>query len=335
MAEAQAALQQFQIIPRSGPYTISEEFSIRLYDAGHILGSAIVELTVREKGRSTVVAFSGDIGRYGQPILKDPTPVPAADVLLCESTYGDRDHPHDDDYTQLSAAIRRTADRGGVVVVPAFAVGRTQTLLYVLRQLEDRDLIPHLPVYLDSPMAISVTDLYEKHHEDHNLTFVGEEKQFDPLNTHEVHMTRSVEQSKQINAVREPAIIIAGSGMATGGRVQHHLEQRLPDARNTVLIVGFQAEGTPGRALLDGARTLHLHGHEIPVRAEIVELPQFSAHADRNELLRWLRGFTRPPARMFVVHGEPGPAMALRNLVEERLGWSARVPTLGERIELL
>jgi metallo-beta-lactamase family protein len=334
VAEAQTALQQFQIIPRSGPYTISEEFSIRLYDAGHILGSAIVELTVREKGRSTVVVFSGDIGRYGQPILKDPTPVPAADLLLCESTYGDRDHPRDDDYVQLSTAIRRTADRGGVVVVPAFAVGRTQTLLYVLRELEERNLIPHLPVYLDSPMAISVTDLYEKHHEDHNLTFVREEKQFDPLNTREVHMTRSVEESKRINEVHSPAIIIAGSGMATGGRVQHHLQQRLPDPRNAVLLVGFQAEGTPGRALLDGARSLHLHGQDIPVRAEVIELPQFSAHADRNELLRWLGGFTRPPARTFVVHGEPGPAMALSHLVKERLGWSAQVPTLGERVDL-
>lgn len=331
--EAYATLERFQILPRTGSVSISSEFSVRLYDAGHILGSTIIELTVHERGHDTVIVFSGDLGRYGQPILRDPTPVAAADFLLCESTYGDREHPRDDDFSQLAQTIARTAQRGGVVVVPAFAVGRTQTLLYVLRQLEDQQRIPRLPIYLDSPMAISVTDLYERHHEDHNLTFTREEQRFDPLNVGEIHMTRTVEESKQINDVRTPAIIIAGSGMATGGRVQHHLEHRLPDARNTILIVGFQAEGTPGRALLDGARSLHLHGHDVPVQAEVVELSQFSAHADRGELLRWLGGFQQPPRKLFLVHGEPAAAAAFRQLVQERLHWEVAVPQPDDALE--
>ncbi len=332
--ETERALARFQMIPRSGPHQISEEFSVCLYDAGHILGSSIVELTINENGKKTVVVFSGDLGRYSQPILKDPAPVRRADYLVCESTYGDREHPTDSRYDQLADAVNRAAGRGGVIVVPAFAVGRTQTLLYVLRQLEDQNRIPRLPTFLDSPMAISVTDLYEKHREDHDLIFVKEEQKGDPLNCHEVRMTRTVEQSKAINAVKTPCVILSASGMATGGRVVHHLIRRLPEPRNLVLLVGYQAEGTPGRALLNGARRLRLHGEEVSARAEVVDLPQFSAHADRNELERWLKNFEAPPKQMFLVHGEEAGSEALEKTLGEAFHWPVKIAEYRETVEL-
>jgi metallo-beta-lactamase family protein len=336
VAEAEEALSRFQTIPREGPHRISPEFSVCLYDAGHILGSAIIELTVTENGKSTVVVFSGDLGRYHQPILKDPKPVARADYLVCESTYGDREHPTDSRYEQLSDAVNRAVKRGGAIVIPAFAVGRTQTLLYILRQLEDQNRIPRLPTFLDSPMAIRVTDLYEKHHEDHDLVFRKEEQQGeDPLNCHEVHMTRSVEESKKINAVKSPCIILSASGMATGGRVVHHLIHRLPDRRNLIMLVGYQADGTTGRALLNGARSVRLHGEQIAVRAEVVDLPQFSAHADRNEMERWLGNFQAPPKRMFLVHGEPAGAEALQSTLEKKFHWPVSIADYREAVDLV
>lgn len=333
--EANAALALFQEIPRKDRFTISPQFSVKPYDAGHILGSSSLELTVTENGKSFVVVFSGDVGRYDQPILNSPEPVPRADYLLCESTYGDRDHPTSSIHDDLAAVINRVAKRGGSVIIPAFAVERTQTLMYVLRQLEQGQRIPRLPVYVDSPMAISVTDLYMRHHEDHDLQFTREEdNQGDPLNTHEVHMTRSVEESKQINNVKTPCIILSASGMATGGRILHHLEQRLPDPRNAVLLVGYQAEGTRGRALLEGAKTLRMYGQDVPVRAEVVELKQLSAHAGRSELLRWLRGFTAAPRQVFLVHGEPPALEALRQAVADQFRWRATVPAYRQSFEL-
>ncbi len=333
--EAEEALGRFQEIPRSGPYRISPEFAVNLYDAGHILGSSIVELTITEDGKSTVVVFTGDLGRYNQVILKDPQPVARADYLVTESTYGDRDHPADPGYDQLAGAVRRAVARGGVIIIPAFAVDRSQTLLYVLRQLEDQNRIPCLPTYLDSPMAISVTDLYEKHREDHQLVFrAAEEKGIDPLNCHDVHMTRSVPESKQINNIRTPCIILSASGMVSGGRVVHHLIRRLPDPHNLVMLVGYQAEGTPGRALLDGARFLRLHGEEVAVRAEIVDLPQFSAHADRTEIERWLGNFQAPPRQVYLVHGEPEGAAALEKTLRAKFGWPVEIAQYRQTVNL-
>ncbi len=332
--EVQPVLQRLREIPRSGAFTISPEFSVRSHDAGHILGSSSLELTITENGKSTVVLFSGDVGRYEQPILKNPEAPPRADYLLCESTYGDRDHPADPLDTALAEVVNRVAKRGGVIVIPAFAVGRTQTLMFVLRQLEDAARIPSLPVYVDSPMAIGVTDLYLRHHEDHDLEFTREESSGDPLNAHKVHMTRSVEESKQINEVTTPCIILSASGMATGGRVLHHLARRLPDARNAVLLPGFQAEGTRGRALLEGAKTVRIHGEDVPVHAEVVELKQFSAHAGRSELLRWLAGLPAPPRQTFIVHGEPAAASALQGAIQSKMGWHVTVPAYRQTYEL-
>ena len=332
--EAQAALARLKEIPRSEAFRISPEFSVRGYDAGHILGSSSLELTITENGRTTTVVFSGDIGRYDQPILKNPATPPRADVLLCESTYGDRDHPGGSVSDQLAEVVNRVAKRGGSVVIPGFAVGRIQTLLYLLRQLELAGRIPELPTYVDSPMAITATNLYLAHREDHSGEFARAEKHDgDPLDVHDVHMTRTAEESKQINHV-DRCLILSASGMLTGGRVLHHLERRLPDARNAVLLVGFQAAGTRGRALAEGAKTLRMFGTEVAVRAEVVELHQLSAHAGQSELLRWLNGFEAPPRQTWLVHGEPPGLSALQGLIRKRPNWKADIAEYRQTVAL-
>ncbi len=334
VAEAQEALGRLQEVARSEAFRISPEFSVRGYDAGHILGSSSLELTITENGRTVTVVFSGDVGRYDQPILKNPSTPPHADVLLCESTYGDRDHPGGSVGDALADVVNRVAKRGGSVVIPGFAVGRIQTLLYLLRQLELAGRIPQLPTYVDSPMAITATQLYLAHREDHSEEFARAEKQDgDPLDMHDVHMTRTVEESKQINRVAN-CLILSASGMATGGRVLHHLERRLPDARNAVLLVGFQAAGTRGRSLADGAKTLRMFGTDVPVRAEIVELHQLSAHAGQSELLRWLDGFQSPPRQTWLVHGEPPGLSALQGLIRKRANWKADIAQYRQTVEL-
>src|SRR5580698_3526444 len=334
--QAQRALKLFKEVPRSAPWVLSPEFSVSPHDAGHILGSTWLELTITENGKKTLVVFSGDIGRYDQVILKDPEPPTRADFLLCESTYGDREHGTGSVPDELADVINRVAKRGGVAVIPAFAVGRTQELMYYLRELDDAKRIPKLPVYVDSPMAISVTDIYARHHEDHDIDFTKLEQNGDrdPLNLLELHMTGSVEDSKKINDVTSPCIIISASGMATGGRVLHHLAKRLPDSRSAVLLVGYSAEGTLARALQDGAQFVRIHGQEVPVRAEIVVLDQLSAHAGRSELLRWLSGFTAPPRQTFLVHGEPSGLEGLRAGIASRFHWPVVVPAYLQSFDL-
>ena len=325
--ESQQTLTQFREIPRAEAFRISPQFSVKPHDAGHILGSTWLELTITENSKSIVVVFSGDVGRYDQPILKNPESPARADYLLCEATYGDREHPTGSVPDELAAIIQETAKRGGAVVIPAFAVGRTQTIMYYLRQLEDQKKIPELPVFLDSPMAIGVTDMYASHREDHDEEFArAEAAGEDPLNCRGVHMTRSVEDSKKINDVVSPCIIISASGMITGGRILHHLAHRLPDSRSSVLLVGYQAEGSGGRALIDGARYLRIHGEEIPVRAKIIEIPQLSAHAGRSELVRWLGGFQSAPRQTFLVHGEPSGLNGLRDAIAAHYKWPVTIP---------
>jgi metallo-beta-lactamase family protein len=334
--EAKRALEQFHDIPRAEPFAISPQFSVRGHDAGHILGSSWLELTITEAGKQMLVVFSGDLGRYTQPILNDPESPTRADFLLCESTYGDRDHPEGSVADELANAVNETAKRGGAVVIPAFAVGRTQLLMYYLRQLESAQRIPRLPVFVDSPMAINVTGLYENHHEDHDMEFTQEEKSGggDPLNVHEVHMTRTVEESKKINTVVTPCIIISASGMATGGRILHHLARRLPDSRNTVLLVGYEAVGSRGRALQEGAKYLQIFGEQVPVRAQVLELEQLSAHAGKSELLRWLAGFKTAPKQTFLVHGEPVALEALRTAVTQQFHWPVTIPAYQQSFDL-
>ena len=335
--EAQQTLKQFCVIPRADAFQISSQFSVRSHDAGHILGSSWLELTVTEGSKQTLMVFSGDIGRYDQPILKDPEPPTRADYLLCESTYGDREHPAGSVEDELAAIINDTAKRGGAVVIPAFAVGRTQTLMYFIRELEEKGRIPRLPVFVDSPMAISVTSLYMSHHEDHDAEFTKMEQPGmpDPLVCSEVHMTRTVEESKKINDVTSPCIIISASGMITGGRIKHHLAKRLPDSRSTVVIVGYQAEGSGGRLLLDGAKFLRIHNEQVPVRAKIVEIGQLSAHAGRSELVRWLSGFQAPPKQTFLVHGEPSGLNGLRDAIASQYRWpNVTIPDYLQSVDL-
>ncbi len=331
--EAAEALKRFAPLPRLGECRICPEFLIRSHDAGHILGSSSLELVITEDGKNTTILFSGDIGRYDQPLMKDPERPPQADFVLCESTYGDRDHPSVPPPDEaLAEVIHRVARRGGVIVVPAFAVDRTQLLLYDVRRLERAQRVPPLPIYMDSPMAIGVTEIYREHRED--LKIGMEELHANAASMQAVHVMRTPEESKQINSVHTPAIIISASGMATGGRVLHHLSQRLPDARNCVLLAGFQAEGTRGRALEDGAKLIRIHGEDVPVRAEVVNLRQFSAHAGRSELMRWLGGIPAPPRQLFLVHGEPAAAQALQAAVKSELRWNVTVAGYLQSVDL-
>lgn len=335
--DIEPVLQLLRPMTRHGGFDISPEFHVESYDAGHILGSSSLELTITENGKKTVIVFSGDVGRYDQPILNDPTDpdTKQIDLLLCESTYGDREHEAGDPLTILGDIVNRVVKRGGSIVMPAFAIGRTQTFMYYLRQLENLQRIPKVPVYIDSPMALSATDLYLKYKDDHDAQFARDEQNGgDPLNVHEFHLTRSAEESKQINDVKTPCIIISASGMATGGRILHHLAHRLGDARNCVILGGFQAEGTRGRALQEGAKSLNLLGQTVPVLAEIVEMGQFSAHAGKSELMRWLTGMKVPPKRTYLTHGEPAAAQSLQQSIVQNFKWNASVARYLETVDL-
>jgi metallo-beta-lactamase family protein len=319
------------------PLAVREGVELRFHPAGHILGAAYLEVRLRDAGGgSKVILFSGDLGRPGQPILPDPTPLPDCDVLLVESTYGNRDHPRDDPKDRLADIVRKTIERGGSVVIPSFAVGRTTTLLYLLRELQRENRLPaDVPIHVDSPMAIHAIRTLMQHGEAHDADMrLQVAKGDDPLGLRHVHLDARVEDSKALNSLRHPAIIISASGMATGGRVLHHLASRLGDHRTTVLFVGYQAAGTRGRALQDGARRIKIHGNEIAVRATIETLDGLSAHADRGEILDWLAAAPRPPRSVHLVHGEDHARTALAERIRERTGIRAHLPKHLERVEL-
>jgi metallo-beta-lactamase family protein len=332
-ADAEAALRLITARPYGKPFAVTDAMTATLRRAGHILGSATVELDIGRTAPFKLVS-SGDLGRWSRPILRDPELVREADVLLVESTYGDRTHAPAPDEA-LAHVVREAAQRGGALLVPAFAVGRTQELIWTLRKLEEDDRIPVLPVYVDSPMAISVTDIYCRHPEDHDMDMkLLMDRERCPLHSKRYQLVHTAEESKRLNMLKGPIIIISASGMAPGGRILHHLQMRLPDERTTVLLPGFQAAGTRGRALQEGAKTLRMHGQEIPVRARVVTLDGFSAHADRDEILRWLEGFTRAPHQVYVVHGEPLPAQSLAQALRARFGWTADVAADGQTVPL-
>jgi metallo-beta-lactamase family protein len=280
------------------------------------------------------LVFSGDLGRWGQPILRDPEFVPEADILLIESTYGDRIHPASP-IEKLANIIQDSAKRGGVLLIPAFAVGRSQEILWMIRQLQDQKKITAMPVYIDSPMAINASEIYCRHPEDHDLDMKKlMDKNLCPLSGREYRFVRTAEESKSLNRIKGPAIIISSSGMATGGRILHHLKLRLPDPKTTVLLAGFQAAGTRGRSLKDGAASIKIFGEQIPVKAKVEVLEGVSAHADQKEIFRWLKGFKKPPRQTFVVHGESGSAGFLAQAIQKELGWNARMAIDGETIKL-
>lgn len=330
-ADAQQALSQLRgSAGGRQAFPVAGDIRVTYRHAGHILGAATVDLQV---GDGPHLVFSGDLGRYDRPILPDPVPVPVADVLLLESTYGDRVHsPGTAD--QMAQVVKETAARGGALLIPAFVVDRTQEILWLLQHLEDEQRIPVLPVYIDSPSATDVTEIYRRHVEEMDTEMLGEARRgMASLRTKKCEFCRTVEESKRLNGVRGPVIIISSSGMATGGRILHHLQNRLPDSLNTVLLVGFQAQGTRGRALQDGAKTIKMFGAEVEVRARVETINGLSAHADQPETLRWLSGFTRPPRQTYLVHGEPPEAQALATAIQAKLGWSARPAQDGEQVE--
>ncbi len=328
-----------QVLRLLSTRTYGSEFSVGALGnvmfrrAGHILGAATVDLQLTA-GDPCRVVFSGDLGRWNRPIIRDPEAVSEADVLLVESTYGDRLHPTGSEET-IIRVFTETARRGGVVVVPSFAVGRLQDLIWTIRKLEDEGRLPNIPVFVDTPMGIDVTRIYCEHPEDHDLEMkLLMDEQRCPLCCRQYHLVRSAEDSKALNGRTGPMVVIAGSGMATGGRVLHHLKHRLPDERSTVLLVGYQAAGTRGRALQDGAKFVRIHGGDVPVRARVETVAGLSAHADQNELLRWMRGFQKPPRQTWVVHGEPKPAHALAVEIHRQLGWSSAVAEDGSKVTL-
>ncbi len=319
--DAERALKLIERRGYNARFTPSRTTSAVFHRAGHILGSSIVDLQLEREGPNLV--FSGDLGRRQRPILRDPDRVSSADVLLLESTYGDRTHKRDEE-SQLVDIITRTADRGGAVVIPAFAIGRTQELLWTIRNLHSQGRLPLISVYVDSPMATDVTDVYARHPEDHDAAMAALMKSEGSLYPAQYFM-RSTDDSKWLNSRQGPMIIIAGSGMATGGRVLHHLKHRLPDHRNTVLLTGYQAAGTRGRALREGVPTIRIHGRDVHVQAEVACVDGLSAHADRDELLDWLTGFREPPRQTYLVHGEAPASESLAAAIRERFGWRVSV----------
>lgn len=326
--DAQDALKYLWPVGHEQPVKLQNGFELQFRSNRHILGSKCALVTAA----GVRILFTGDLGR--NQFAKDGPP-PPADYLVMESTYGDRQHPQDDVRPKLAKIVHETVSRGGSIIVPAFAVERTQKLLFVLRGMMDQGMIPQMPIHVDSPMAIEAVKIFMRYGEE----FTDEAKELvklhgSPLDWPQVFFDKTVEQSKAAGASRVPSIIISASGMAVGGRVLHHLAQRLPDHRNTVLFAGFQALGTRGRLLVDGAETIRIHGEEVPVRARIEHVEHFSDHADYHEILTWLERFPSAPKQVFLVHGESGAAHALEQRIEKKLGWPVQVPGYQEKVAL-
>jgi metallo-beta-lactamase family protein len=332
-ADGERVLEQIVAVPFGTVRDVADGIRATFRPAGHILGAASVALELRAHG-SRAIAFSGDLGRPSHPVLSAPAPPPPADVILVESTYGDRRHDDVISMQRFEDALRRTTERGGATVIPSFAVDRTEVILFHLRRLMRSGRIPALPVYVDSPMALATLGVYRDAIAAGAPDVQSGLRDADPFDCGTLHEAHTVEDSKAINEQRGPVVIISASGMATGGRVLHHLSHRLPDPRNTVILPGFQAEGTRGRALLDGAATLKMLGRHVPVRAEVVSVPAFSVHADQHELLAWLRAAPRPPAIVYVVHGEAAASTALLRVITDQLAWPAVIPRYQEVVRL-
>jgi metallo-beta-lactamase family protein len=325
-ADAEACLEQLAPVPFHAAFTPAAGVTATFTRAGHIIGSACVQLALG----GTSVTFTGDVGRPVHTVMRPPERLRPTDFLVVESTYGDHRHPAIDPAEELARVVNATLERGGTLVVPAFAVGRAQQLLHLLAGLRAARRIPAVPVYLDSPMAIDATHLFYRHGADHALTHEA-----CAAMSQLAACTRTPDESKEIDRRTEPSIILSASGMATGGRVLHHLRRFLPDPRSTVLLVGYQAAGTRGRLLGDGADELKIHGQYVPVRATVARIDALSAHADYHELLAWLRASELAPRRVFVTHGEPQAADAMRRRLADELGWEAVVPGLGDTHRLV
>lgn len=314
--DAENVLAQFTVMGFDTSYSLFDG-NLRFSRAGHILGSAFVQITYQDKS----ILFTGDMGRPQDDVMRAPAKIEATDYLVIESTYGNRQHSTESPQALLAKIINQTAKRGGTVIIPAFAVGRAQSLLYYISQLKEASEIPNLPVFLDSPMAVNATNILCKHKDEHRLT---EDQCIKLCNV--ATYVNTPEQSKEIDNYHVPIIIISASGMATGGRVLHHLKAFAPDERNTILFTGFQAGGTRGARMLNGEREIKIFGQMISIRAQVESLSNTSAHADANEILEWLMNFKKPPQKVFITHGEPEASAALKTKIEEKLGWSCVLP---------
>ena len=338
--DAEESLRYFVPVQYGQKIEINEIISIRFRDAGHILGSAILELWITEEEDTVKIVFSGDLGMKNKPLIRDPELIEEADYLIMESTYGDRLHEQVEDRMHLLIdTINRTINRNGTVVIPSFAVGRTQELIYELNkyfaETNEMDVFRRTPVYIDSPMATSATKVFKKNAQ----TFDAETKELilsgdNPLEFDNLHFVRDHMESMKLNADKTPKVIISASGMATAGRVRHHLKHNLWDDKNTVVFVGYQAQGTLGRILQEGVKKVKLFGEEIAVKAEIVSIDGFSGHADQQGLMEWLRGFKKLPKKVFLVHGEPDASEALAGLIQEEMNIPVEIPSVGYAFEM-
>lgn len=332
VAEARSAITRMRPTPFHQPMVLGPHFSAHFRRAGHLLGAASVHFALAGEQGTRRVLFSGDVGRSNGVLHLPPERLPAVDYLICEGTYGDRKHPNVDPKDALADVVSRAANRQGALIIPAFAAGRTQEVLYLLRQLEEEGRIPSLPVFVDSPLALECTSAYLRFARELKFGALGatDGRAMWPSRT---RFCSSVADSKAINAVEGPCIILSSSGMATGGRVLFHLRRRLSDPRTTVMFVGFMAEGTRGRSLVEGAPEVKIHGRYLPVRAEVIELQGFSAHADQDDLVAWIEGAEAPPGEIFITHAEPAAASVLVARLRQR-GLRARAARDGERVTL-
>jgi metallo-beta-lactamase family protein len=328
--DARNALTRLSPIDFYTDFSLGQDWSVRFLRAGHILGSAMAEM----KSNGNTILFSGDVGRPSQYITKQPDNLENVDYLILESTYGNRLHQRIDVKQRLADIIKRTAQSGGTLLVPAFAIGRTQELLFILRFLEETNQVPKLPVYIDSPMAIHALPIYNRYPIDASKELAAlTQKDDTPFVCHHIHALETVQESMTLNHLNYPAIIISSSGMATGGRILHHLKRRISDHRNTILFIGFQAEGTKGRFLVDGATEIKIHGQVYPVRAQIEYLDALSCHADYEEMLNWLTSIKNAPKHVFLVHGEETASQSMCEKIEQRFGWKTEAARYLESVE--
>lgn len=331
-ADAYETMKLFRPVRYNMNHDLPAGCSFNFKPAGHILGSAFAEVYFPNGER---ILMGGDLGRFNTPIITDPTMVDFAEYLVVESTYGDRFHAQEDAKERLRVLINEAIDDHLTLIVPSFSIGRTQELLYFINDLQRENAIGRIPIYLDSPMGVSATELYDRTIEDHDVDMkYRSDEGDDPLNPDGVVMVRDVNQSKAINSMTGPMMIIAGSGMANGGRVIHHLKYRLRNHKTVVVFTGYQAQGTLGRRLIEGATEVEIHREMIPVNARIEKMNSLSAHADQGEILKWLRGFKTPPRMTFIVHGEPEPQAILAAKIREVLGWEVSIPHQGEAFDL-
>jgi len=340
--EAEACMKNFKAVQFGETKQVSPEVSFRFVHAAHILGSCMAEITLSVGSKATRMLFTGDIGRVrdqhtapGKVVYSGPQAGESADLVVMESTYGNRQHPTDDPRPRLAEVIRKTIERGGSVVVPAFAVERTQKFVFILKELMESGQIPRVPVYCDSPMAIKAVEISLKHTEEYSdATKQLVARYGSPLKWQGFTFAQTSEESKKINDSKLPCIIISSSGMVTGGRIQHHLAQRLPDPKNTVIFIGFQAPGTRGFTVKSGAPEVKIFGQMVPIRVQIAAFEQFSDHADTPELLEWLRTFTNKPSVTYLVHGEPGASSQLRDTMAKELGWNVQIAQWMQKVNV-